>query len=61
VVAKRGWRAVARVRFRWENGVKGTEAFFSLDEAESCVAKLRRRSEQNGMDVEIELERIEPK
>jgi hypothetical protein len=61
VVAKRGWRAVARVRFRWENGVHGTEAFFSLDEAESCVAKLRRRSEQNGMDVEIELERIEPK
>jgi hypothetical protein len=57
-MAKRGWRAVARVRFRWENGVHGTEAFYSLDRAESFARQLEARSEVTGLGVEVTLERI---
>lgn len=57
-MAKRGWRATHRVRFRWENGVGGTEAKYSLDSAELFRDQLLERAEYTGMNIDVTIEPI---
>jgi hypothetical protein len=52
-MAKRGERRPWKVTYRWENGVGGTDARSSEDEAQMIAARIRRAAEARGMRVEI--------
>lgn len=60
-MAKRGWKATHRVRFRWENGVGGTEAKYSLGDAELFRDELLERAEYTDMGIKVSIELIERK
>ena len=61
VVAKRGQRAIARVRYEWDNGIGGTKAFYSPGDAETFAQQIRDRAELLGRAVQVAIEPIEPK
>lgn len=56
---KKGWKATARVRYKWANGVAGTKAFYSQAEADMFAQQLRERAEALQTAVTVNLEQIE--
>lgn len=60
-MAKRGETRPWRVRYEWENGVKGCETFSDEWRAEACADEIRRAAEHRDLSVSITIEhRDEP-
>lgn len=56
-MAKRGEKRPWRVRFLWENGVKGTKTFASVSEVRLFVEKIRATAESRDMGLSLTLEK----
>jgi hypothetical protein len=54
-MAKRGETRPWRVRYEWENGVKGCETYRTEGDALRFADEVRRNSERNDMTVQIDV------
>jgi len=55
-MAKRGERRPWRVRFEWDNGVKGADSYSSESLAELKADEIRRAAESQDRQVTITIE-----
>lgn len=59
-MAKRGEIYRWRVRYRWENGVKGTVVCMDRDQAEARAEEIRHSAEVRDMVVSVEIVEVTP-
>jgi len=55
-MAKRGQKSTHRVRFEWDNGVKGINTAWSLADAEMKARQLTETAERRDMRVTVTIE-----